>query len=152
MSRARWLFVVLGVSYALALAALVFLPLKPDPVWNFLWERFRIEYTPARDDVLDIAGNVVLFVPVGVFARYGWRALGASRPAVAALITGAAVGGGIEIVQWMLGWRTASVQDALCNTMGAVIGSALAGLLGRHHTAPGGQTSPAVDPESHPDS
>lgn len=94
----------------------------------------------------DVAGNVVLFVPIGVAIVYAtarcsglWRrrALYVCAVALFALL--------LQIAQIYLPARTAALSDALWNTVGAVIGIALGqavlsrlprwSLQGDHYTA-----------------
>jgi glycopeptide antibiotics resistance protein len=131
----RKIYLAVCALYGLALAALVFLPFRPDPYWYFLLERYGIPYTALRDRLIDVVVNVGLFVPIGGLAYTGWRGAGAGRPARAALLTAAALGAGIELSQWVLGWREASVQDAVCNALGGAIGIGLTSILDRR--APG---------------
>lgn len=121
--------------YGLAVAAAVFLPLRPDAFWNFLHDRLGIGYTVMRDHVVDAIVNVALFVPIGGLACAGWRGAGVARPALAALLTTAALGAGIELTQWGIGWRDASALDAACNALGGALGIGVTSFLDRR--APG---------------
>ena len=127
--RTRTIYAAIAVVYGLALAALVFLPLDPVLPWALLRRR-GIRYTPVRELVLDVLVNIAVFVPVGILACGLWRERSGRRPATAAVVTAAAVGSAIELTQWVLGWRDASIQDALCNTVGGALGAALDRLFG----------------------
>ena len=72
--------------------------------------------------LLNNAGNVALFVPLGFLAV---RATGRRGSAIAAA---AAFSAGIEFVQYFIG-RSADVDDVLLNTAGAALGVALAVLV-----------------------
>ncbi|WP_240665818.1 VanZ family protein [Agromyces sp. LHK192] len=77
--------------------------------------------------VLQLALNVLLFVPLGVFVRLLWR-----RGVVVSLLAGLGLSLLIELTQltgvWGLypcAYRVFDVDDLLTNTLGAVIGSLL---------------------------
>jgi glycopeptide antibiotics resistance protein len=73
--------------------------------------------------LLEAAANVLLFVPFG--ASLGLRGSSIGMTAFYGLILSAA----IESAQWLLvSGRTASLEDVLLNTLGAVLGQ---GLLSR---------------------
>ncbi len=72
----------------------------------------------------DILGNIVLFVPVGLLARLAWP----GRSWVWLLGWSGALALGIQLVQLLLPSRDASLQDALWNLLGVVLGGLAAGL------------------------
>jgi hypothetical protein len=73
--------------------------------------------------LLNVVGNVAMFVPVGFLAVIGLR-MGVAR----ATLWGMVFSGCVEIVQYGLG-RVADVDDILLNTMGAFIGAVVAAVL-----------------------
>lgn len=82
-------------------------------------------------EVLQVVFNVVLFVPWGVLVR-GYL----QRPAWVAILTGALASLFVEVTQatglWFIypcAYRVADVDDLLTNTLGAVIGAAIAPLF-----------------------
>ena len=70
--------------------------------------------------VVNILGNVLLFIPVGFFHRIAF-----SKSLWHSLLFGLAFSGGIEIIQIFLP-RTTDIDDLIMNTLGVVLG----GLLG----------------------
>lgn len=70
--------------------------------------------------VVNILGNILLFVPVGLFHRIAF-----SESLWHSLFFGLAFSGGIEIIQIFLP-RTTDIDDLIMNTIGVVLG----GLLG----------------------
>lgn len=92
--------------------------------------------------MVNLFGNVAMFVPLGLLlplaTRWRW-------PIAAAVCVAASVG--IEIVQLLSG-RSADIDDVLLNSLGAVLGAALGGLLSRRtagvrrSAAPGAATPP----------
>lgn len=75
--------------------------------------------------VVNLAGNVLVFVPVGLFAvlafRWSWWR---------AALAGAALSAGIELVQLTVG-RSADVDDILLNSVGTALGAVLGALVAR---------------------
>jgi glycopeptide antibiotics resistance protein len=76
--------------------------------------------------VREFGGNIVGFMPLGAFLLW---LRGERRPKRAGL-TGAAVSGMIETLQYVLGVGRASTGDVALNAMGALLGAAVTrGLL-----------------------
>jgi glycopeptide antibiotics resistance protein len=78
-----------------------------------------------RDGLLNFAG----FIPLGFFAaaaarRRGWEA--AAPLAAGAILLGAALSLGIELVQVQLPARVSSATDLACNVLGTALGVWLA--------------------------
>ena len=73
--------------------------------------------------VINLAGNVAVFVPLGFCLRMALRRT--RRPTLAALLLGAAVSVPAELLQLATGTRTTDVDDVLLNVLGVVIGVAL---------------------------
>jgi glycopeptide antibiotics resistance protein len=70
--------------------------------------------------VINLAGNVAVFVPLGLCLRMALRR--ASRPALTALLLGAAVSVLAELLQLASGTRTTDVDDVLLNVLGVALG------------------------------
>lgn len=68
---------------------------------------------------VDLAGNVGVYVPLGLLVMAAWR-----RPWLG-MASGLLVGGGCELVQLFEPGRVASLTDVLTNTAGGVLGAAL---------------------------
>ena len=81
-------------------------------------------FTPPlqRSDLLEVAGNVFLFAPLGavLFLR--------GLPLTEAALAGVVFSIGIEVAQLLVPGRTTSVDDVLLNALGAVLGYSLATL------------------------
>ncbi len=72
----------------------------------------------------DILGNIVLFVPVGLLARLAWP----HRGWLWLIAWSGGLALAIQLVQLFLPSRDASLQDALWNLLGVVVGGMAAGL------------------------
>jgi len=71
--------------------------------------------------LVNVAGNLAAFVPLGVLAHcLPPRRVGIGR----VLLAGAALSLGIESLQYLSGRRVADVDDVLLNALGAVLGHA----------------------------
>ncbi len=82
---------------------------------------------PRYTTAFDIVGNVAAYVPLGFLWAVVFRArLGAMPAILAALLLGATMSLGLEILQNYLPSRVPSNLDILCNAVGA-LGGALAG-------------------------
>jgi glycopeptide antibiotics resistance protein len=75
-------------------------------------------FTPPlqRSHLLGVAGNVILFAPLGAVLRF--RGL----PLRKAVLAGAAFSVGIEVTQLLVPGRTTSFDDVLLNALGVVLG------------------------------
>lgn len=79
-----------------------------------------------RYGVIEFAGNILLFIPAGLFLA--WR----MRNAAAALAIAVALSGLMELAQGtLLASRSASLRDILGNSLGALAGILLYHLLAR---------------------
>lgn len=94
--------------------------------------------------VLQIALNVLLFLPLGFFTRRLW-----GRGIVSTTLIGAAISLAIETSQltglWGIypcAYRLFDVDDLIVNTLGALLGALLAALLRIRVVAPRGQLGP----------
>jgi hypothetical protein len=79
-------------------------------------------FTPpfARSHLLGVAGNVVLFAPLGAVLRF--RGL----PLKKAVLAGVVFSTAIEITQLLVPGRTTSFDDVLLNALGFVLGHSVA--------------------------
>lgn len=139
---ARRVLVALTVVYLLAVAAITLDPLPPDPHRNGLLTSLLALFaqTPllawATYDVVEFAANILLFVPMGLLLtlllgrQHWWLAL--------ALGVGATLV--IEFVQRFLPARFSDPRDLLANTLGTVLGIAIAAAV----TAAAGRRRPAA--------
>lgn len=73
--------------------------------------------------LIDIVGNVAVFVPLGVLVAAVARGRG-SRRAAAAVAVAALLSGFIEIAQRAVPGRVSSLRDWLLNVLGAALGAA----------------------------
>jgi glycopeptide antibiotics resistance protein len=73
-----------------------------------------------RSDLVDVFGNILLFMPFGAALAYA-RAAGFVR----AVALGAAFSTTIELVQIAIPGRWTSVDDVIMNTVGTAVGFAL---------------------------
>jgi glycopeptide antibiotics resistance protein len=74
--------------------------------------------------VVNLLGNVVAFLPIGMLLPIARRAL-AKTTAWRALSFGAAFSLLIELAQYLSGRRTCDVDDVILNTLGTLLGFAL---------------------------
>lgn len=92
--------------------------LELSPLADF---RRALAHPSDSSDVLEVLGNVALFLPFGAtlaLQRWSLRR---------ALLVALAFSAAIECVQLFIPGRTTSVDDAICNTVGAGIGWFLVG-------------------------
>ena len=81
-------------------------------------------FTPPlqRSDLLEVAGNMFLFAPLGAVLFF--RGL----PLHKAVFAGVVFAAGIEVTQLLVPGRTTSVDDVVLNAMGVALGHSLATL------------------------
>lgn len=134
MTPRRRRYAIAAAVYLAGLSALVLWPLTAKdsgPLWDLsAWLGYA--YSPAREIAADVAVNVLAFVPVGVLLS-GIVGAGAARSRVALVViaAGAGIAVGLETLQWVLAWRTASLLDVAANTAGTAVGVGLDRLVGR---------------------
>ncbi|MGN6686908.1 MAG: VanZ family protein [Actinomycetales bacterium] len=68
----------------------------------------------------NVVGNVVLFIPLGVYARW----FGRRAPGWLALLAVAAVSVAAEVLQWVLAVGSSDVDDVILNSLGGLVGIA----------------------------
>lgn len=116
-----------AIVYGAFLAVLILSPLDPGAFWNFLYQRFGIVWTLRSEIGLDIAVNVLLFIPIGFFVQRWWR--GASPPVardtVVIVLGATAVSTFLELVQWAIGHRDVGALDVASDTAGTALGCAM---------------------------
>lgn len=113
---------IVAVGYAALLITLGVQPSHPERASVGFLEtvlRLTAEQADAFRAVVDLAGNVAVFVPLGLIVAAAWRS-----PALG-LLAGLAVSGGCELVQLFEPGRVSSLVDVLTNTTGAALGAAL---------------------------
>ena len=123
-ARRRWLgaaFVTVAIGFA---TLWPFQFVAPGSSWIRQPSLFIVGW--GRSSSLDMARNVLLFIPLGIaIARcYEFRAR-PSRVVVMTLATAACVSYGIELLQTLLPSRFSSIIDVLANISGAAVGVAL---------------------------
>ena len=127
---------VLDVSLAAFFLGTIFLTLRPDstpapPGFHL----FSFTGAQRRGSVIDVVGNVVLFIPFGLLVPLRW-------PSMKSLIkvggAGFAFSSTIETLQLLLGnGRSATAQDVILNTVGSAAGyGLLMAILARHRRSP----------------
>jgi glycopeptide antibiotics resistance protein len=113
------------VALAASVAAIALLTLLPEQRENQVRLRPFSDIGeallgPDKELLLETATNLLLFVPFGAALRL--RGLAIARTAVLGLLVSAVVEGA---QLGLVSGRTASVDDLLLNTLGAVVGNAL---------------------------
>lgn len=90
----------------------------------------------------DMLGNILLFVPFGLFATMRGRRFW--MRASAALIFGITLALGLQLLQTYIPLRTAALADAVWNAIGLVVGIAIGYLIRRHGAFAGFDTREAA--------
>lgn len=80
--------------------------------------------------LIDLAGNVVVFVPLGAALALALAGLPRWRPPALATLGGAGLSLAIELLQTAIPSRVSGVDDWLLNTTGAAIGAGIAHGIG----------------------
>jgi VanZ family protein len=134
---------VLAVGYAAVLLTLGTQPSHPErSSVGFLQTVLHLtaEQAAVFRVLVDLAGNVGVFLPLGLLVMAAWRI-----PALG-MLSGLIVGGACELVQLFEPGRVASLLDVLTNTAGGLLGAAL--VVGRTRRVP--RTLPAPDSRTRP--
>ena len=96
---------------------------------HFLWLVFRSgEPALMRSAAVNLAGNVAVFVPMGLFLPLVWPAM--RRYWAAALFMAAAVAA-VELAQLATGLGVCDVDDLILNLIGGSVGYGLYRAIGR---------------------
>ncbi len=69
-------------------------------------------------DASNIFGNIVLFIPLGVYVRAIWKRGGHLKSLLTVILTVAAV----EIIQYAFGLGAGDIDDVILNSIGGAIG------------------------------
>lgn len=115
-------------AYFSMLFAAVLLPLGGKPSQGVQLVPFRWVADSLRDGMIAFEGmalNILLFVPLGFFAKVLWR-----RGRTEAVALGFVVSLAIEVTQLVMGHRLFDVDDLISNTTGALVGYGLAAMVG----------------------
>lgn len=136
-ARRRRVWVVAALTvYSVVMVSLTML--KAFFVIGFLWvpenQRDRgLEFVPMADfgrsdswfaPLFDSLGNVAFFVPFGVLAYILFST--GHRPLTRATATGAALSLAIEASQYLFSLGRTDIDDLIFNTLGALVGAAIA--------------------------
>ena len=117
-TRRTWRGLTLG--WAIVIAGLTLLPadrLPPTPTWRLL--------------SFDTAAHAGVFVVLAFSLRRWWRTAGSPRSFIGTFATALAYGALIEWLQTTMHWgRHGEWSDLLSDGLGALVGAALAGLIG----------------------
>ncbi len=73
--------------------------------------------------MVDVVGNVLLFLPIGFTFAGAAPAVGRGRRFLVGVVAAALLSAGIEVVQLNLASRATDVDDVLFNTLGAMLGA-----------------------------
>lgn len=83
--------------------------------------------------IISLAGNIVVFVPLGAALTLALGGKPAGRRLLLATFIGAALSLIIELVQTVIPSRVTALDDWLLNTVGTTIGALLGSLLQKQH-------------------
>ena len=121
------------LAYCLFIVYGCFIPFQFNLDPNFIrwrWEVFLLEPIEARiprPSLSDVASNILLFVPFGILCVWVRMAKGTGERALPQIllttIYGLLFGLSIESGQTLSPWRSPSLIDAVCNAIGALIGT-----------------------------
>ncbi len=107
----------------------------PDRAWpplvNFTPLLYLFDYESVADAVLNVAGNALMFVPVGLIWPYVYKEL---RTPLRALLAGVGFSLLIEVIQLPFYNRTTDIDDLILNTLGFALGFLLYRLLEQKNT------------------
>ena len=128
------------VAALLYLVALIVLLLTPVDIvryhtrfWELTGQYLGLGWTAGREQGLDGAVNILLFVPLGFLVHRWWR--DDSPPswvtAGSTVVVLTLLASSMESIQIFLAWRHASVADILSNIFGAAIGATVDAGLAR---------------------
>lgn len=84
------------------------------------------DYDNKRDLLLNVIGNIAMFIPVGILLPIAYNRLNTFWKVLAA---GAGVSLCIEILQLPFGARASDIDDLILNTIGVIIGYAVYSLI-----------------------
>jgi VanZ family protein len=81
-------------------------------------------YDSLQTMLLYVVGNVLLFVPLGLFLQLALR-----RPVALTIALGLLASATVEVLQLQIWSRSSDVDDVMLNTLGAVAGAVLAAVV-----------------------
>jgi VanZ family protein len=113
---------IVALGYAALLVTLGVQPSHPERASvGFLTTVLHLtgEQAAAFHAMVDLAGNVAAFVPLGLLVAAAWRS------SAAGLLAGLTVSATCELVQLFEPGRVGSLVDVLTNATGAALGAAL---------------------------
>ena len=97
---------------------------------------FTWSYTSLVDRFWDMAGDILLNVPLGAAAVLSWTHDGARRRPIRAAMVAILAVAGIEFAQVFVQSRIADATDVITGSLGALIGVVLATRLSGRTTTP----------------
>ncbi len=131
LARYVLLFLIVFIAYN------TLIPFRPfTSIHKIIREMHNIEFVPFFRDgrfvgVTDILGNILLFLPVGFFARIVFA--NNAKSTRRSILLGFTLSLCIEFVQIFLHYRIASIHDLITNTLGAWGGAVTATLFLKHY-------------------
>jgi glycopeptide antibiotics resistance protein len=149
MRRHTWVWwVVAGLS----MAWLLWMTVRPDDlVETDLTPLIRSANAHGISTFLliDLAGNVAVFVPLGIALAFALRPVSVPRGFLIATLIGSALSLAIELVQAGVPGRTMAFDDWLLNTAGTALGAGIGSLVRvaiERHRKQGGSPTRGVEP------
>ena len=101
----------------------LFIPNRYSLLHQQMLEPFWKEYKPSRSYWVDVAVNVLGFIPLGfVFCAFGSKTRWTKYPAFVTIVVGFAVSLAIEVLQSYMPTRSSSSTDVITNTLGTILG------------------------------
>lgn len=101
----------------------LFIPNRYSLLHQQVLEPFWKDYKPSRSYWIDVAVNILGFVPLGfAFCAYFSKARPIKHAALATIVLGFAVSLAIEVLQSYMPTRSSSSTDVIMNTFGTILG------------------------------
>lgn len=85
-----------------------------------------LEYDSKRDLLLNLIGNVTMFIPTGIMTPLIYRKLDSFKKT---MLTGVGISLAIEIIQLPFAVRASDVDDLILNTVGCLLGVGILWLI-----------------------
>ena len=85
-----------------------------------------LEYDSKRDLLLNLIGNVTMFIPTGIMTPLIYRKLDSFKKT---MLTGIGISLAIEIIQLPFAVRASDVDDLILNTIGCLLGYGILSLV-----------------------
>jgi glycopeptide antibiotics resistance protein len=83
--------------------------------------------------LIDLAGNIVVFIPLGTALALAMRARASRRRLLLVTLGGAGLSLVIELIQTSIPSRVSAVDDWLLNTLGVFVGAVVCTVSWRRH-------------------